>query len=172
MHRTGRDHDKRPIEHPDKVGSVGHSTFDGLDIRLLGHLQTNGRSSFRQLAHSLGVSTTTVANRVARIERDRAVKGYSAILDYEKLGYGITAVTEILVSKGKLLEMETEIAKLPGVCAVYDVTGEIDGIVVAKFKDREELSRFTKGLLTMPFVDRANTHVVLTTVKEDFRLPV
>ena len=99
------------------------------------------------------------------------VKAYAAILDSEKLGYEITVVTEILVSKGKLLEMEREIAKLPGVCAVYDVTGEIDGIVVAKFRDREELSRFTKGLLAMPFVDRANTHVVLTTVREDFRLP-
>ena len=94
------------------------------------------------------------------------------MLDFDKLGYDITAVTEILVSKGKLLEMEKEIAKLPGVCAVYDVTGEIDGVVVAKFRDREELSHFTKGLLTMPFVERANTHVVLTTVKEDFRLPL
>ncbi|MDG7015903.1 MAG: Lrp/AsnC ligand binding domain-containing protein, partial [Nitrososphaerota archaeon] len=75
------------------------------------------------------------------------------------------------VSKGKLLEMEKEIAKLPGVCAVYDVTGEIDGVVISKFRDRNQMSRFTKGLLAMPFIERANTHVVLTTVKEDFRLP-
>ncbi len=94
------------------------------------------------------------------------------MVDFEKLGYELTAITEILVSKGKLLEMEREIAKLPGVCAVYDVTGEIDGIIVAKFKNREDLSRFTKGLLSMPFVDRANTHVVLTTVKEDFRIQI
>jgi DNA-binding Lrp family transcriptional regulator len=87
------------------------------------------------------------------------------------LGYDLTALTEIIVSKGKLLEMEREIAKLPGVCAVYDITGATDGMVVAKFKDREELSRFTKSLLAMPFVERTNTHVVLTTVKEDFRLP-
>ena len=74
------------------------------------------------------------------------------------------------MSKGKLLETDREIAKLPGVCAVYDVTGEIDGIVVAKFKDREQLSHFTKGMLALPHVERTNTHVVLTTVKEDFRL--
>jgi DNA-binding Lrp family transcriptional regulator len=123
------------------------------------------------MSATLGVSTTTVAARVERLEREGVIEGYSARVDSEKLGYGITAVTEILVSKGKLLEMEKEIAKLPGVCAVYDVTGEIDGVVVAKFRDREQLSRFTKGLLTMPFVERANTHVVLTTVREDFRLP-
>ena len=100
------------------------------------------------------------------------IKGYAALLDYDRLGYEITAVTEIMVSKGKLVEMEEEIARLPGVCAVYDVTGEIDGIVVAKFRTRDELSHFTKGLLSLPFVDRANTHVVLNTVKEDPRLPV
>jgi hypothetical protein len=43
-------------------------------------------------------------------------------------------------------------------------------MVVAKFKSRNKLSDFTKALLAMPFVERTNTHVVLTTVKEDFRL--
>ena len=144
--------------------------IDHLDLKILRHLLSDGRTSYRHLASTLGVSTTTVASRVSRLQKEKVVKAYAAILDSEKLGYEITVVTEILVSKGKLLEMEREIAKLPGVCAVYDVTGEIDGIVVAKFRDREELSRFTKGLLAMPFVDRANTHVVLTTVREDFRL--
>ncbi len=145
-------------------------SMDQLDMKILRHLLSDGRKSFRQLAAELGVSTTTVTSRVSKLEKQNVIRGYTGIIDFEKLGYLLTAVTEILVSKGKLLEMEREIAKLPGVCAVYDVTGEIDGIVVAKFKDREELSRFTKGLLTMPFVDRANTHVVLTTVREDFRV--
>lgn len=118
------------------------------------------------------VSTTTVASRAEKLEEGKLVKGYSTIVDFQKLGYELTVITEILVSKGKLLEMEREIAKIPSVCAVYDVTGEIDGVVIAKFKDREELSHFTKGLLAMPFVERTNSHVVLTTVKEDFRLPL
>lgn len=146
--------------------------IDQLDLRILRHLLTGGRSSYRQLAASLGVSTTTVAGRVAKLEGRRAIRGYAALVDFEAMGYAITAVTEIFVSKGKLLEMEKQIAKLPGVCAVYDVTGEVDGVVIAKFRDREELSKFTKGLLAMAFVERTNTHLVLTTVKEDFRLQV
>ncbi len=144
--------------------------IDQLDSKILRHLLADGRKSFRQLAAELGVSTTTVASRVSKLEKEKVIKGFTSMVDFEKLGYELTVVTEILVSKGKLLEMEREIAKLPGVCAVYDVTGEIDGIVIAKFKDIEELSHFTKGLLTMPFVERANTHVVLTTVREDFRV--
>jgi len=43
-------------------------------------------------------------------------------------------------------------------------------IVVAKFKNRSQLSNFVKKDLTLPHVERTNTHVVLLTVKEDFRL--
>lgn len=163
--------DKWPVRRTVEGKVPEQTTIDETDRRILRHLLHDGRASLRRLATELGLSPTTVASRVARLEREKVVRGYASIVDSQKLGYDLTALTEILVSKGKLLEMEREIARLPGVCAVYDVTGEIDGIIVAKFKDREELSRFTKGLLTMPFVERAITHVVLTTVKEDFRLP-
>lgn len=43
---------------------------------------------------------------------------------------------------------------------------------MAKFGDREQLGKFTKGLLAMPFVERANTHVVLTTVSRTSGAPL
>ena len=162
----------RPDRSAGDARNSEQTRIDQLDLRIIRHLVVDGRASYRRLAHELHVSVNTVATRVARLHRVGVLKGYSATVDFERLGYGLTAVTEILVSKGKLLEMEREIAKLQGVCLVYDVTGEIDGVIVAKFKDREDLSRFTKGLLALPFVERANTHVVLTTVREDFRLAV
>jgi DNA-binding Lrp family transcriptional regulator len=79
-------------------------------------------------------------------------------------------VTEITVLKGKLSEVESEISKIPNVCVVYDVTGLSDAIVIAKYKNRKDLSQFTKTLLTLPYVERTNTHVVLETVKENFQL--
>jgi DNA-binding Lrp family transcriptional regulator len=154
-----------------------HPTFlgrsaDDLDLRILGLLLTNARSSARELGLKLGVSTSTVIARLEGLRESGILKGFAAEIDYQKLGFELTVVTEILVSKGKLLEMENAIAKIPGVCAVYDVTGEIDAIVISKCRNREELSRFTKSLLSMHFVERTNSHVVLTTVKEDFRLPM
>ena len=144
--------------------------LDELDLRMLGLLLENGRLSCREMARILGVSTGTVSKRLKRLEASGLVRGFTVLLDHEKLGYEITAVTAITVSGGKLLEVEREIAKLPGVCAVYDVTGPVDVIVIAKFKSRQDLSRFTKSLLAMPHVERTCTYVVLTTVKEDFRL--
>jgi DNA-binding Lrp family transcriptional regulator len=55
------------------------------------------------------------------------------------------------------------------VCAVSDITGLTDMIVVAKFRNRKELSNFVKKDISLPYVERTNTHVVLITVKEDFR---
>jgi len=104
------------------------------------------------------------------MESEGIIKAYSAILDHEKLGYELTVVTEITVSKGRLLEMENEIARIPNVVSVYDVTGLTDAVIIAKFKTREDLSKFAKRLLALPYVERTNSHVVLTTIKEDFRL--
>ncbi len=144
--------------------------LDEIDRKLLRELLTNSKRSYRELARALGVSAATVINHVQRLESAGVIKDYSARLDHERLGYELTVVTEIIVSKGKLLETDEEIAKIPNVCAVYDITGQTDAMVVAKFKSRNKLSDFTKALLAMPYVERTNTHVVLTTVKEDFRL--
>ncbi len=144
--------------------------LDEIDRKLLRELLTDSKRSYRELARAIGVSAATVINHVQRLESAGVIKDYSARLDHERLGYELTVVTEIVVSKGKLLETDEEIAKIPNVCAVYDITGQTDAMVVAKFKSRNKLSDFTKALLAMPYVERTNTHVVLTTVKEDFRL--
>jgi DNA-binding Lrp family transcriptional regulator len=142
---------------------------DELDTKILQQLTKNARQSYRQIARKLRVSTGTVLTRIRRLEEMGVIRGYTIMLDTEKLGYQLTALSELVVSKGKLLEMEREIARLSSVCAVYDITGTTDAIVIAKFRNREELGNFTKSLLSMPFVERTNTHLVLTTVKEDFR---
>jgi DNA-binding Lrp family transcriptional regulator len=91
-------------------------------------------------------------------------------VDHEKLGYQLTAIAEITVTKGKFLEMEQAVKKHPNVCAAYNITGLTDVFVIAKFRTREDLGKFTKTMLAMPFIDRMNTHLVLTTIEENFRI--
>ncbi|HZY46872.1 MAG TPA: Lrp/AsnC family transcriptional regulator [Candidatus Bathyarchaeia archaeon] len=144
--------------------------LDDLDKKILHWYLIDARLSFRELAHKLGVSTTTVQARTAKMEKAGIIRGYTALFDHDKMGFQLTAITEVSVAKGKLIELEREVAKMPQVLAVYDVTGLTDAMVIAKFKSRDDLSKFTKALLAMPFVERTNTHIVLATVKEDFRL--
>ena len=140
------------------------------DVKILKALLEDARYSSRQIAKNVGVSVGTVLSRIKKMEDDGLIKGYSVILDHEKLGYQLTVVTEITVAKGKLVETEQELAKIPNVTGVYDVTGLTDAIIIAKFKSREDLGAFTKKLLALPYIERTNTHVVLTSVKENFKL--
>ncbi|MGC2570618.1 MAG: Lrp/AsnC family transcriptional regulator [Candidatus Nitrosopolaris sp.] len=143
--------------------------MDETDVKILAKLLSDARLSYRKIADEIGISPPTVLARVKKLESDSVIKFYSAVLDHEKLGYDLTAIIEVTSVKGKIAEVEKHIAKFPNVCAVYDITGLTDMVVVAKFKNRAQLSNFVKKDLALPYVERTNTHVVLITVKEDFR---
>jgi DNA-binding Lrp family transcriptional regulator len=143
--------------------------LDETDVKILKKLLSDARMSYRKVAEEIGVSPPTVLARVEKLEYDGIIRSYSTLLDHEKLGYDLTAIIEITATKGKIVELERQIAKFPNVCAVYDITGLTDMVVVAKFKNRKELSNFVKKDILLPSVERTNTHLVLITVKEDFR---
>lgn len=144
--------------------------IDDKDIEILKHLLVDARQSARQLSQRLDVSTVTMISRIKKLEEKKIIKGYSARLDHDLLGYDITAIIEIKTTQGKMLEIEEIIAKKVNVISVYDITGDADTLVVAKFKNRSSLSSFVKKLSTIPNIENTVTHVVLNTIKEDNRL--
>jgi len=144
--------------------------MDNKDIEILKHLTIDGRQSARQLSHRLGVSTVTILSRIKKLEEQNIIQGYSVRLNHELLGYEITSIIEIKSNKGKMLEIENEIAKYESAIAVYDITGDADMIIIAKFKNRELLSDFVKKISAISNVENTLTHLVLNTIKEDNRL--
>ncbi len=144
--------------------------MDEIDERILKNLLVDARLSARQLALKLGMSTVTILSRIKKLEKQKIIKGYTSTLDHEKLGYDLTAVIEIIAKKDKITLVEDKLAEMENVCAVYDITGSTDTLLIAKFKGRGELSKFVKDLATIPNVENTITHVVLNTVKEDFRI--
>jgi len=144
--------------------------MDETDERILKNLMVDARVSARQLALKLGMSTVTILSRIKKLEKMKIIKGYSALIDHEKIGYSLTAVIEMVGKNDKIVDIENEISKFENVCGVYDITGSTDTIIIAKFKERNELSKFVKDLAAIPNVENTITHVVLNTTKEDFRL--
>jgi len=144
--------------------------LDKTDERILKNLMMDGRLSARQLALKLGMSTVTILTRIKKMEKEKIILGYSALINHEKVGYSLTAIIEIIAKNDKIVSIEDEIAKFENVCGVYDITGSTDTIVIAKFKERDGLSRFVKDFAAIPNVENTITHVVLNTTKEDFRL--
>ncbi len=143
--------------------------YDEKDEKILKHLLVDARQSARQLAHKLNVSTVTMISRIKKLEEKKIIEGYAVRVNHEILGYDITAIIEVKTTQGKMLEIEDEIAKTENVCAVYDITGDADTLVIGKFKDRKSLSRFVKKVSSIQNVENTITHLVLNTVKEDNR---
>ena len=144
--------------------------LDETDEKILKNLLVDARQSARQLALKLGMSTVTVLSRIKKLEKAKIIRGYTAIIDHEKIGYSLTAIIEIIAKNDKVIDIEEEIAEFENVCGVYDITGSTDTIIIAKFKERKGLSKFVKEIATIPNVENTITHVVLNTAKEDFRL--
>ncbi len=147
-----------------------NESMDSVDEKILKQLTIDARLSARQLALKLELSTVTVISRIKKLEKIGILEGYTAIIDHEKLGYVLTAIIEIVGKKDKLLDIETELSKIDNICCVYDITGNTDTLIVGKFKERDQLSKFVKRLSAIPNVENTITHVVLNTIKEDFRL--
>jgi DNA-binding Lrp family transcriptional regulator len=135
-------------------------------LHIIALLQEDSRLSFNKIATKLGVSVGTAYNRVKNLEALGVIKEYTTILDPVKLGYEFTAIILVQASGKHLAEVETEIAKARSVVAVYDITGDYDAAVVAKFKDRAGLNDFVKTLLATSNIKRTVTNVVLNVIKE------
>lgn len=148
------------------------TVIDETSVAVLRELLRDARLSFREIARRIGVSSGTVASRVRELEGSGVIKKYTVQLDHERMGYELTAITEITVSGGMTLEVGERIAAYPEAVGVYNVTGASDLMVIAKFKTRQKLSDFTKNITKMPYVERTETHLVLNTLKENHSLLV
>ncbi len=144
--------------------------WDDLDLEILRLLNRDARQSYRDLARQLKISTSTVSTRIHRLEKKGIITGYAPIIDQSKTGFDLPVVIGLQISKGKLLEVQQKVAEDPRVYGVYDVTGDWDSIVMARFRDTRELDAFIKRVLALPYVERTYTQVVLNTVKEEKRV--
>ena len=140
------------------------------DSALIAALNDDGRASQRELASSTKVALGTVSNHLKKLESEKIIRGYLPDIDPEKVGFTLTAVMHVRISKGRIMDVQSSIAEHPRVFGVYDVTGEWDSMVLARFTNREEMDSFIKTALSQKNIERTNTSLVLNTVKEESRV--
>ena len=141
-----------------------------IDSELLVQLSKNGKASQRALAKETGAALGTVNAHVKQLENRKIIKGYFANIDPEKVGFKLTAIINLRIKKGTLIDVQASIAKHSRVFGVYDVTGEWDSLILARFKNREEMDKFIKTTLSQKHIERTSTSLVLNTVKEEPRV--
>ena len=146
--------------------------LDRTDSALLAALNADGRASQRELAAATGVALGTVSNRLRRLHETGALRGFLPDIDAEQAGFTLTAIMQLRIAKGQIIAVQASVAEHPRVFGVYDVTGEWDSLVLARFRDRAEMDAFIKSTLSQPHIERTNTSLVLNTVKQEPRIVI
>ncbi len=145
---------------------------DDIDLKILRILQEDSRTSYRKIADAIGIAVGTVYNRIKRLEEEGVFRAYTVMIDPTKIGYDLTAFILMQAEGPYLMEVERKIAQSDYVICIYDITGDFDIAVIARFKNRAMLNTFIKGMLRMPHITRTVTSVTLNIVKEDFRVKI
>ncbi|MDY6761695.1 MAG: Lrp/AsnC family transcriptional regulator [Candidatus Nanohaloarchaea archaeon] len=141
--------------------------IDELDRNILNVLLSEGRKSFRQVAEAVDSTPATVINRVDRLEDGGVVTGYSADIDYRRLGYDGLAAVEVVVNGDALPALREEVEEHDNVVTAFTITGDTDLLLLVTFPDRSALTDFVQDELSRSEnVEKTITHVILDVLKE------
>ena len=142
-------------------------TYENLDVKLVNELLGDGRASLRSLADDLDVSVTTVSNHLQTLEDEGAVEGFTPVVDYERLGFDVTAILQLKVDGNALPDITDRLRGHKQMVSVYEVTGDYDVVAVGKFTDTDDMNALIKELLSDADINESNTSVVLNAAAEN-----
>ncbi len=147
--------------------------IDETDKKILNELSIDSSRNIEKLAKFLHIPRSTAHNRIKKLEREGFIKGYKAILDYEKIGKGLTTFMAIsFTEEAAVQDVLRKLVNDPKIEEIYTVTGRSDIIVKSRFHNTKEIASFIYnpkgiGMRTTRGVARTETAVVLHTIKED-----
>jgi DNA-binding Lrp family transcriptional regulator len=141
-------------------------TYENLDTELINVLLNNGRASLRGIAEDLDVSVTTISNHLEDLQDADIITGYTPTLDYDSLGYDVTAIIQLKVEGTALPDVTARLQDQPQMISVYEVTGDHDIIAIGKYTDTDEMNQQIKTILSDADINESNTSVVLNTASE------
>lgn len=142
-----------------------------MNIKILKVLANNARCSVEDIATMTGLGVIEVENDIKELEKSGLIRGYKAVIDWEKLDNAyVSALIELKVIPQDAFGFEKiaeTVMKYREVESVYLMSGSYDLCVIVKGKTFQEVAMFVaKELATMPAVTSTATHFVLRRYKE------
>ncbi|MCW4455800.1 Lrp/AsnC family transcriptional regulator [Flavobacterium sp. MXW15] len=138
--------------------------MDDLDHRLIARLRHDARASIADLARSLDVSRGTVSNRLARLEHEGVIAGYSVRLRPDSAPDDIRAWAGIAV-KGNQHAVVRALLGEPGVAELHDTNGRWDLLAGLQVASLAELSSVLERIRGIPGITATETSVHLKTFR-------
>ncbi len=137
--------------------------MDEVDRQILALLSEDGRRTFDDIAQRVSLSAPAVKRRVDRLRRTGTLKGFTAVVDHQALGYGAEALIELFYGPGVTLDaVAASLRAVPEVVEAWSVTGEADAIAHVRTRDNGDLERLIRELQADGTVVRTRSQVVLS----------
>jgi DNA-binding Lrp family transcriptional regulator len=147
-------------------GSIGTmSTIDDTDRELIALLRDNARTPVVALARQLRVARATVQNRLARLERDGVIVGYSVRLKPAAEAQRIRALMSVAVEGNRMAEVLRELRGHPHVAALHSTNGRWDLVAELRTDTLEEFDRVLSGVRLIEGIASTETSILLSTHK-------
>lgn len=150
--------------------------MDKIDLQILDTLQGDARITNVALAEAVNLSPAPCLRRVRDLEGGGVIRGYSTVLDADKLGWGVSMFIEIRLERqvaDGLEVFERTIASYPEVMECYLMTGSFDYLLRVVARDLNSLQEFmTDKLATLPGIANMKSGVALKQVKYKTALPI
>ena len=145
-----------------------------LDVKALNLLMRDGRATWAELGHLLGLSAPSAADRVRKLERRGVIRGYAALVDPASAGHPLTAYVSVsLASHRDRAAFLRAISKMENVAECHHVAGDDDYLLKVRCRGTEDLDHLVaKELKDKLRVARTRTTIVLSTAKESVRVPI
>lgn len=140
--------------------------LDDLDKRILALLMKDAGMNYKTIARECKTTIGTVHNRIKRMKAEGLILRIVPELDTVKLGFDVCVFIEVQLKGGHIEAIEKHFSRHPNVCSIYDITGDYDTVLVAKFRNSQELNAFVKRMNNNESVIRTSTKLVLNVVKE------
>jgi DNA-binding Lrp family transcriptional regulator len=135
--------------------------LDELDRRLLALLQADARTSAADLARKLGVARTTVLARLARLQRDSVIVGFTIRLAADTGERGVEAYVGITTSPKSARDVTLRLAALPELRQLCSVSGEFDYLALLRAESTTRLDALLDEIGAIEGVVKTTTSVVL-----------
>lgn len=133
------------------------------DDELLGLLRLNAREPVASLARKLGVSRTTVQDRLRRLEADGTIAGYAVKMGADAKSTGMAGLITLAVEPRRQIEVGRMIATMPQVETLHTVSGKYDLVAMVRTKSSEAMDQFIDQVGMLPGVTDIETAVILST---------
>lgn len=150
--------------------------IDNIDKKILETLQENGRIKNSDLAKVINISPPPTAERIKKLEKNGYIKKYVALVDPMKVGitcFTYVEVTLIRHGKDAVERFTSSIVEIEEVLECHHITGDADFLLKIATKDIPNYEQFIIHTLTaLPDVQHLKTLVVLSTLKQETKIPI